>query len=110
MKKKYEEVSKIMPNPALFKNVKVGRGCFKPLVHKESGTPLSDIEYLELLGRKTIEMDKANRDYPTIPTNYGEGYDRDVVAFAQEIVKGKDAGLSDEELQKYINSCLDVSK
>lgn len=108
-RQKYQEVNKVMPNPALFRNVKVGRGCFKPLVHKDTGTPLTDIEYLELLGRKTMEMDKANKDYPTIPTNYGEGIDRSVVAFSQEIVKGIDEGLSHEELQKYINSCLDVN-
>lgn len=103
MKKKIERVK---PNPKLFAEQKVGRTSFKPLEHKD-GTKFSDVEYFELLGRKCIEMDKANKN-PSIPTDYGK-YDRDTVAVAKEVVKGIENGLSKEELTQYINRCVDLN-
>lgn len=98
--------NKLKPNPNLFKDQQVGRTSFKPLKHKD-GTNFNDVEYFELLGRKCLEMDKANKN-PAIPTNYGK-YDRDVVAVAKEVVKGLDNGLSKEEVAQYIKTCVDIN-
>lgn len=100
------KVSKIKPNPKLFENQRVGRTSYKPLEHKD-GTKFSDVDYFELLGRKCIEMDKANKN-PSIPTDYGN-YDRDVVAVAKEVVRGLDSGLSKQELTQYLNRCVDLN-
>lgn len=101
------KVIKQRPNANIFGDTCVGRKNFKPLQHKD-GTNFSDVEYLELLGRKAIEMDKANNN-PRIPTDYGN-FDRETVNLAKEVVKGIDNGFSKEELQKYICNCVDYTK
>lgn len=86
---------------------KDGIMSFKPLQHKD-GRKFTDIEYFELLGRKCIEKDKLNPN-PKLPTDYGN-YDRNVCEVAKEICKGIDAGLSNEELQTYLDMCIDREK
>lgn len=87
-----------------FDRVKTGYGGYTPLKHKD-GKALSDIEYFELLGRKAIEMDSENSRYPNIPTDYG-AFDNECVALAKEIVRGIDDGMSNHDLQQYLNSCI----
>ena len=99
-------MSKIKPNPALFRDAKVGRVSYKPLVHKD-GRQFNDVEYFELLGRKAIELDKANKS--NLPTNYG-AYDRDAVNIAKQVAQGIDEGYSQEELQQFLNTCIDYTK
>lgn len=103
---KQKPIQKLKPNPKLFEKIKVGMQAYKPLEHKD-GSKFNDVEYFELLGRKCIEMDKANRN-PALPTNYGD-YDRDVVAVAKEVCKGIDNGLLHEELQQFLNTCINVN-
>lgn len=97
-------VVKMQPNPKLFSGSKVGRTSFKPLQHKD-GTNLNDVEYFELLGRKCLEMDKNNPN-KNLPTNYGN-YDRTTCELAKEVCRGIDAGMSKEELTKYIVNSID---
>lgn len=92
-------------NPKLFKDSKVGRLNFKPLLHKD-GRELTDLEYFELLGRKCIELDKQNNN-PKLPTDYG-AYDRKVVEVAENICKGIDEGISKADLQRYLSMCIDI--
>lgn len=99
-------MSKIKPNPALFRDAKVGRVSYKPLVHKD-GRQFNDVEYFELLGRKAIELDKANKS--NLPTNYG-AYDRDTINVAKQVAQGIDDGYSQEELQQFLNACIDYTK
>ena len=99
-------MSKIKPNPALFRDAKVGRVSYKPLVHKD-GRQFNDVEYFELLGRKAIELDKANKS--NLPTNYGS-YDRDTINVAKQVAQGIDDGYSQEELQQFLNICIDYTK
>ena len=99
-------MSKIKPNPALFRDAKVGRVSYKPLEHKD-GRPFNDVEYFELLGRKAIELDKANKS--NLPTNYGV-YDRDTINVAKQVAQGIDEGYSQEELQQFLNTCIDYTK
>lgn len=105
-----KKVQKVMQDNAWrnqFKNAKSGLSSFKGLEHKD-GTPLKDIEYFELLGRKAIEMDKANKT--RLPTNYGN-YDPDTVKVAKEVVKAIDSGeLTEDEINAYIQLCIDVEK
>lgn len=83
---------------------KDGIQSFKPLQHKD-GRKFTDIEYFELLGRKCLEKDKLNRN-PNLPTDYGE-YDRNVCEVAKEVCKGIDSGMTNEELQTYLDMCID---
>lgn len=105
--KKQKMIQKVKPNPILFEKTREGTCSFQPLKHKD-GRPFSDIEYLELLGRKCIEMDQSN-PYKSLPTNYGN-YDRDVCNLAKEVVKAIDNKMSIEEINRYIKSCVDFSK
>lgn len=93
------------PNAKLFENSQVGRIAFKPLHHK-NGDIYTDLEYMELLGRKCIELDKENTS-TSIPTDYGT-FDRDVVEVAKQICKGIDAGMNKKDLQKYLSMCIDT--
>lgn len=102
--KQIKETNIIKPNPKLFKKSMVGRNSFKPLVHK-NGQTFDDIDYLELLGRRCIEIDKANEN-SRIPPNYGEGIDPQCVALSKEIVKGIDNGFTKKELLEYLNNSL----
>ena len=103
MKRKMNVQKKVKPNPALFRDVREGRTSYKPLEHK-NGKKFTDIEYFELLGRKCLEMDKANKN-PALPTNYGK-YDHATCFVAKEICKGIDAGMSNEDLQQYLDTCI----
>ena len=108
MFRKSKKVNSIKPNESLFKNRPVGRNNFKPLLHKD-GRSFTDIEYFELLGRKAIEMEENNPN-PRIPVNYGEGIDRDTVAVAKEVVKAIDNGMSNKDIQSYLNVCIDLEQ
>ena len=90
----------------LFANKKVGRQSFKGLKHKEDKSDLSDLEYFELLGRRVIEMDKLNKN-DNIPTNYGN-LDRNVCEVAKMICQAKDEGMSEHELNQYLQSCIEI--
>lgn len=107
MRTKNTTINKIKPNDKLFKDKQVGRLNFKGLKHK-NGTPFSDLDYFELLGRECIELDKKNSS-KVIPTDYGN-YDREVVQVAKEIVKGLDNGISKDDLNKYLQRCIDIEK
>ena len=88
----------------MFKNSKPGLIQFKPLHHKDD-SPLSDLEYIEMLGRKALEFDAEN-PYPNIPTKYPDGYDPQAMRFAKEVVGMIDAGTPKHEIKAYINSCI----
>lgn len=90
-------------NPSLFRGIREGRASYKPLEHK-NGQKFSDVDYFELLGRKCLEMDKANKN-PSLPTNYGN-YDKATCHVAKEICRGIDEGMSKEELQQYLDTCI----
>ena len=98
-------MAKTKPNPALFRNAKVGRNTYKPLEHKD-GRQFNDVEYFELLGRKALEMDKLNKT--NLPTNYGD-YDRDVVNVAKQVAQAIDDGYSQEELKQFLDTCIDYT-
>lgn len=99
---------KIQPNPSLFKNKQVGRTPYKPLIKKD-GTPYDTVDYFELLGRRAIDLDNQNKN-KSLPTNYGEGFDRDVVAVSKEVVKALDNGMSKDEIMQYLNTCIVLDK
>lgn len=90
---------KARPN---FTGVKPGRSAYKPLKHKD-GTPFDNVDYFELLGRKCMELDKKNTS--NLPTNYGK-YSLECVNVAKEVVKGLDAGMSHDELNAYLDTCV----
>lgn len=92
----------------LFKNKRPGRIDYKGLRHKEDGSDLKDIEYFEMLGRKAIKMDEENTN-PRLPTNYGD-LDRNVVEVAKTICKGIDEGISVNELNQYLQACIDIEQ
>ena len=90
---------------SVFKNAKVGGRSFNPLKNKKTGRELEDIDYMELLGRKCIEMDNQNRT--NLPTDYGD-YDIECVKFAKEIVKILDDGKATrKELNDLILKSID---
>lgn len=99
--------SAVKPSPELFRNAKVGRVGFKPLMHKD-GTIFDDVDYFELLGRKCIELDNANKN-PVVPTDYGS-YDLETVQVAKEVCKAIDNGVSKSDIQLYLSRCIDPSK
>ena len=85
-----------------FSDVKTGRSGYKSLQHK-NGKPFDNVDYFEMLGRKCIEMDKKNTS--NLPTNYGK-YSKECVDVAKQIVKGIDSGMSHEELNQYLDTCI----
>lgn len=91
-------------NSDLFYSNRTGLNGMRPLKHKD-GSNLKDWEYLELLGRKCIEMDQQNRN-KMLPTDYGH-YNRDVCELAKNVCKGVDAGMTSNELTKYVAMCLE---
>ena len=91
-------------NGDLFRASHTGVNVMRPLKHKD-GSNLKDWEYLELLGRKCIEMDKQNRN-KMLPTNYGQ-YNRDVCELAKNVCKGVDAGMTSNELTQYVAMCVE---
>lgn len=97
---------KIKPNPKLFINATVGRTAYKPLEHKD-GRQYDDVDYFELLGRKCEELDKQN-PYKNVPTDYGQ-YDRDVVNVAKQVCKAIDDGTPRNEIQMFLNRCIDLN-
>ena len=107
MKKKVELSNKIKPNPIMFKHTSVGRNSFKALKHKD-GTPYSDVDYFELLGRKCIELDKSNRN-TNVPTNYGDNYDLSTVNVAKQVVKALDDGIARDDVAEFIKQCIDFN-
>jgi len=110
MRKTNTKVSKAMNRDIakkLFADAKVGLQSYKPLEHKD-GSKFKDIDYFELLGRKCMELDKKNKN-PNLPTDYGK-YDRNVCEVAKEVCRGIDNGMSKEELQQYLDICIDIEK
>lgn len=105
--KNKKNVQKIKANPALFRGIHEGRASFKPLEHK-NGKRFDNVDYFELLGRKCIEMDKANRN-PSLPTRYGD-YDPITCKVAKEVCKGIDAGMSRADLNEYIDTCINYEE
>ena len=91
-------------NANIFFDNHTGTNGLRPLKHKD-GSNLKDWEYLELLGRKCLEMDKQNRN-KMLPTNYGH-YDRDVCELAKQVCKGVDAGMTSDELTQYVAMCVE---
>lgn len=90
-----------------FKDATSGLSNFKGLEHK-NGDPLKDVEYFELLGRKAIEMDKANNS--RLPTNYGK-YDPQVVNVAKQVVAAIDSGeYTYDEINTFIQNCINVNE
>lgn len=85
-----------------FGGIRTGRGAYKTLEHKD-GRKFDDVDYFELLGRKCIEMDKKNTT--NLPTNYGR-YSKECVDVAKEVVKGIDNGMTHEELNAYLVTCV----
>lgn len=88
------------------KQYRGGDNSFKPLQHKD-GTQFDDIDYLELLGRECLKLDAENTD-KRLPTKYPEGYDLDTVNLAKEVVKGLDSGMTHADLQKYLNTVIEI--
>ena len=102
MKTKKPLVTQHKPNPQLFKNSQVGIQSFQPFKHKKNGKPYTDLDYMYLLGKTCIEKDKNGELY---------FYDKNTVAVAKEIVKGRDElNMSNKDLQKYLCDCLDLSE
>lgn len=102
-----KNLKKIEPNKKLFIDKKPGIINYKPLMHK-NGRPFTDIEYFELLGRKAIELDKLNKS--NLPTDYGDGIDRDTVEVAKNVVNAIDNGISNEDITKYLSICIDLEQ
>ena len=100
---KKKEVA-IKPNPKLFQNAHVGRTSFAGLKHK-NGTPLKDVEYFELLGRQCLELDKKNPN-KNLPTDYGL-FDRNTCEVAKQVALAIDEGMSTEDLQRFLSTCID---
>lgn len=81
---------------------------FRPFKHKKTNAPVSDLEYLLLLGEQIAlgakEWEKAHphREYKA------EGIDPSVQQFAQIIYKGYCDGISKEELKAYIRDSIDL--
>ena len=106
MKATKNEVSKIKPPKGFFENSVEGRIVHKPAMHKD-GTPYSDLDYLELLGRKCIELEK---EAPNGIVNYNQlGYDANVVAVAKDIVNELDKGTDRKVLSDYVASIIDIN-
>lgn len=91
---------------ANFAGVKPGLKAFRPLKHKKTGKPLTDVEYFDLLGRKCESMDKANKT--NIATDYGP-YPREVCELAKTVSKALREGSTSAEVQQYLNRCIDYS-
>lgn len=105
MKTTKNGISKIKPPKGFFEQSVVGRVSHKPARHKD-GTPYSDLDYLELLGRKCIELEK---DAPNGIVNYNQmGYNANVVTVAKDIVKDIDEGIDRKVLADYVASIIDI--
>lgn len=101
MKKQAVTQVKLNAPKNLFNGVREGTQSFKALKHKNNN-PYTDLEYMELLGRTCIEKDKNNEPY---------FYDKNAVAVAKEIVRGRDElNMTTGELKKYLVDCLDLSE
>lgn len=93
----------------LFEKRNVGRVSTKPLIHKD-GSHYTDIEYFELLGRKVIEIEKANPN-PNVPINFQEyGFDRNTCEVAKCVAQAIDDKRPVEEIKNYITSCIVIDE
>lgn len=95
----------------IYSKSKVGRQSFKPLLHKD-GSIYTDIEYFELLGRKAIQLEEDQKEKnPNIPVNYNDfGYDLNVMKVAKQVAKAIDENRSTEEINGFIQSCIDYNE
>lgn len=90
------------------KEMNRGKEAFRPLRHKESKAPYSDLEYLLLLGEAICEGEEEwklahpHREYKH------EGVAPEVQQFAQIIYKGYKDGISKRELAEYIADSIDL--
>ena len=91
-------------NGPSFEGIKAGGNNLKELKRKD-GKKMKDLDYIELLGRHCKQLDKENPN-PNIPTNYGEGYDLNVVNFAKQVVEAIDEGYNRRDLEKYIANSI----
>lgn len=93
----------------IFERASVGRVSTKPLIHK-NGSHYRDIEYFELLGRRCVEIEKANPN-PNIPVDYQKyGFDRNVCEVAKTIVKAIDEKRPTEEIESYLQRCINIDE
>lgn len=105
-------VQKILPPKNMFNGVNVGRTSFRPLKHEKDGTHLTDIEYLELLGRKAKEIEENNPNKDKgISVNFKKmGYDPDTIVLAKCVCEAIDEGRPTDEINAYIKNCVDYSQ
>ena len=109
MKNQVAKVNTIKPNPSLFNHKGVGRKGFKPLKHKD-GTPLSDIEYFQLLAKRAEEIDKENAG-SSLPVMYEKyGIDRDTVNIAKQVDRALKEGRPMNEIKDFLGLCIDFDK
>lgn len=109
LKRKAKIKNTVKPNPNLFNHSKVGRTPFKPLKHKD-GSPFTDIEYFELLGKKVEELEKNNPN-PNLPVDFqSHGLDPQVVAFTKTVCEAIKEGRPESEITAYITQSIDYDK
>lgn len=89
-----------------FSRTRSGNERFTPF-HRKDGSAFSDVDYMEMLGRKCIEADAVNNT--RLPTFYGDEYDPTVCAVAKMIVKALDEGYTRAECATYLCRCIDVN-
>lgn len=85
-----------------------GREGFKPLRHKKTKEPWSDLDYLLGLGEKiSLGQEEWKREHPHREYQM-EGVNPEVIKFAQIIYKGYQDGISRRELAEYIRDSIDI--
>lgn len=83
----------------IFKDKKSVRDGFKPFKHKD-GTPFSDVDYMELLGRTVLEKEKDGEEI-----DYNK-YDFYTIKIAKQIVKEIDEGVNKNKIKNELSSIL----
>lgn len=90
------------------KNFKASKGHFKPLKHKATHKPYTDLEYFIMLGKAISEEgEEWKKNHPYMEFQK-EGIDKQTQEFAQIIYKGYKDGIPKEELEEYIKRSIDI--
>ena len=93
----------------VFANKKVGGFEFKPLRHK-GGKPVSDLEYICMLGEKAVKAENEAKKRGMLYPDYGH-FDRDVLQYCGKIYELKTSGeYSDVELRQLVANTLNYEK
>lgn len=90
------------------KEMSKGKMAFKPLVHKETKKPYSDLDYLLALGEQiSLGEEEWKKSHPYREYKV-DGVDPSVQDFAQIVYKGYKDGISKQELSDYIADSIDL--